>query len=253
MINRNLLITLGLVALFALIVMPKPLYYEQPQITGVVVNKQTDEPVAGAIVVARWVLTGGFFTTYSVGVLDIQRTITGENGEFELPGWGKKWRRWLSGSYLDHRQPTITIVKAEYEPNSFYNGYAYDIDRHDRDGRARRIITINRGGQPFRLEPLAGTIEERYHQFMDADNAAYSAVIPGPLYCGDIEIYKPALLEVDKWRYQAEKHGFSGYTTGSWLNLEQYAEPDDFDELCTGVIDWLKEQRKRRKQFYEDI
>lgn len=86
---------LGLVPLFlvlvtlVVIVMPKPIYYEQPEIAGVVVDAETKQPIDRAVVVARWVVTGGFYKTFSVGVLDVQRTVTNEDGKFVLPGWGK--------------------------------------------------------------------------------------------------------------------------------------------------------------------
>lgn len=69
---------------------------------GTVLDAETKQPIAGAIVVAQWVLEGGMHWG-EVGLLKIGESATDESGVFRIEEWGPLPRP--SGGVLDGLDP----------------------------------------------------------------------------------------------------------------------------------------------------
>ncbi len=144
---------LGLNALVA------PLVYYAKPIHGRVVDGWTHEPIAGAVVGARWVLW-----MLWIGNRDSIReaqTVTDLNGNYAIPG--RLMLRWSPVGWLDDSDPAMVVFKSGYVPEFLLNGL-------DRDGWVRRSRW---DGIEIELEPFHGTPQDRIQQL---DSVLY--------YCG---------------------------------------------------------------------
>jgi hypothetical protein len=93
-------------------------YYSAKPITARIVDANTGQPIAGANVVAAWILedpTSG----NSQGDLQLMEDVTDGTGEFHLPGWGRK--PVPPRTRLTNEDPRIIVFKAGYFPSAVYN------------------------------------------------------------------------------------------------------------------------------------
>jgi hypothetical protein len=88
-----------------------PVMYSAGPTYGTVVDAETKQPIAGAVVVAQWVLEGGMHWD-RVGLLKIGEAVTDESGAFRIDAWGPLSRP--PGGVLDGLDPTIVIFKPAY-------------------------------------------------------------------------------------------------------------------------------------------
>lgn len=110
--------------------------------SGKVIDASTNEPVEGAIVVARWI---GHLATWAHGSTNcyhVESTTTDENGEFHIPRWKKEytedWQKNVSPRYVD-----VTVYKPGYQQTLC-----------DAEGQANKLVIYN-------LEPFEGSQKER--------------------------------------------------------------------------------------------
>jgi hypothetical protein len=96
----------------------EPWSYIAKPIEGRVVDKETTQPVPGAVVVAQWILAtppNGEERDYFVVI----ETVTDSDGRYRIPGWGPEPRprsRWL-----DKYDPAIEVFKPGYWPEGLAN------------------------------------------------------------------------------------------------------------------------------------
>lgn len=80
-----------------------------------VIDAATKRPVAGALVIARWVAKGGggFHAARDMGSVEVMETLTDDAGRFRFPAWGPKSYQG-SGVLMDD-DPLILVFKRGYE------------------------------------------------------------------------------------------------------------------------------------------
>ena len=86
--------------------------------TGTVVDAGTKEPVAGAVVIAEWIVEGGMEHS-KVGTFKVIEVATDKAGRFVIPGWGPEARP--PNGILDKFDPLITVLKAGYVVTGLVN------------------------------------------------------------------------------------------------------------------------------------
>jgi len=126
--RRTLYVVATIIALFlGLNALVAPLVYYAKPFHGRVVDARTHEPIAGAIVGARWVLQ-----MWGIGERDSIReaqTVTDSNGNYAIPG--AMMLRWPLVGWLDFSDPTMAVFKSGYKAEFLTNGV-------DRNGWLRR-------------------------------------------------------------------------------------------------------------------
>jgi len=86
-------------------------HYSAEGIDARVVDSETKQPIAGALVVAMWTLVGG--PGYSIkGVLKVEETTTDDMGRFQISAWGPIPRPDIG--VLDVLDPEFVILKHGY-------------------------------------------------------------------------------------------------------------------------------------------
>ncbi|HXC61029.1 MAG TPA: carboxypeptidase-like regulatory domain-containing protein, partial [Nitrospiria bacterium] len=132
-------------------------------IEGRVVNKETGEPVEGAVVVAQWILATppeGKENDYWIVI----ETVTDAEGKYSIPGWGPEGRprsRWL-----DKYDPALEVFKPGYWPEGLANrpeGVLGAIGINPRGTRVRESYWNGKDIQfiPFKIGETIG-IKELY-------------------------------------------------------------------------------------------
>ncbi len=111
-----------MVVLAVAALVPWPPYYRQEPIHAQLLDKATNEPIAGAAVVAVWLLAkGGIEKTWPL--LRYEEAVTDAGGEFHLSGW-KHWRS-IDEGRLEDEDPTVYIYKPGYKSLHLDNSAAY--------------------------------------------------------------------------------------------------------------------------------
>jgi hypothetical protein len=81
-------------------------------LSGRVLDADTSNGVDGAVVVATWLIQLPI-NAASVGYVELQETRTGAHGEFQLAGWGPRFR---TRGVNAPAQPEIRIIRQGYRP-----------------------------------------------------------------------------------------------------------------------------------------
>lgn len=93
--------------------------YSGEAIEGTIIDPATQQPLAGAVVVARWDLRGGGpMDSISAGTLMVMESVTDELGRFRLPAWGPI--KQMTGE-LEAGAPELIIFKPDYEFRRLFN------------------------------------------------------------------------------------------------------------------------------------
>lgn len=152
-------------ALFAFLLLPLaapgaqvefPEAFSAAPIAGRVVDASTEQPVAGAILVAQWILyhsTPGGQNPHTR--LQVLETVTGPDGSYRFPGWGPLPNpiQIIQGLfYCCHftvEDPQISVFTPGYRPLRLLNRRPLD--------RQSALRTSLWDGQTIRLEPFRGS------------------------------------------------------------------------------------------------
>lgn len=114
---RNQLWLIGTIVLF---VFAYGAYFAK-SIDAYVVDELTGKPVAGANVIAHWVLIRrGMHAVDFAGTLELKEAVTDKNGHFHIDGWGP---RFALMSHLESRDPSVTIFHPDYKIHSEGSDY----------------------------------------------------------------------------------------------------------------------------------
>lgn len=129
-----------------------PIYFAKAT-HGTVIDAETKQPIAGAVIVANWDLFDELYGGGSHGVRSLQITevVTDKEGKYVVPGWGPKRRPCFT--YLDDRDPYLIIFKSGYVPGGWLNTPSNSWVR---------VSEAN--GRTLELKPFSGTPDERYRQ-----------------------------------------------------------------------------------------
>ncbi len=93
--------------------------YAPKAITGKLVDAETGEPLAGANIVAVWILGRTFFS--DAKVLKILETVSDQDGNYAFPAWGPIALP-LLGDFGQGYDPRVVYFKHGYWPQTVSNG-----------------------------------------------------------------------------------------------------------------------------------
>ncbi|HEY1773831.1 MAG TPA: hypothetical protein VGH91_11645 [Gammaproteobacteria bacterium] len=87
---------------------------------------ESGQPVPGVVVVAYWELHKGSFTGDALpcGAADVEESVTGQDGRFEIPSWGPVW----SSCDMPGYNPWLTLFKSGYYPVGLNNDSADSLE-----------------------------------------------------------------------------------------------------------------------------
>lgn len=88
-----------------------PFSYSANPLEARIIDEQTREPIAGAVIVASWVLIGGIHPDRTE-VLIVREAVTDEHGRFQIPAWGPVTRS--AEGVLDTLDPELVVVRSGY-------------------------------------------------------------------------------------------------------------------------------------------
>lgn len=147
--------------------------YSAKPIEAWIIDAETRDPVAGAVVVARWTLSYGY---EGGGGYDwvVMETVTDENGRFTFPGWGPRvipttllWQATMKGD-----DPNIKFYKFGYSgvkhtPSmAGKQGQRPKFDSYSWGGASVREWYLN--GETLEYKPAKGDLKlltEELHDF----------------------------------------------------------------------------------------
>jgi len=125
-------------------------YWAKP-IEATVVDAETQEPLEGVIVVAMWILEGGYHND-EVGFLEVLETVTDSKGRFHFDSWGPVWRP--GWGVLDAKDPRMYLFKDGYRYKQLLNGHQ---GRSTTGAMGRRSTW---SGETIPLERFEGDVDE---------------------------------------------------------------------------------------------
>lgn len=120
-IKRHKWVWIGLIIL---ILWWPPIYILLP-LEGTVVDKETGEPIEGAIVVWRWELktTNLHEANLPYKTIVVGETVTDAQGRYRLSDWWPRLHFPPLITWLPSSEPSITVFKPGYETMGFKDGY----------------------------------------------------------------------------------------------------------------------------------
>ena len=219
--------------------------YEQLPIAGQVIDAESGEPIAGAVVVGDWALEGGWYESVRVGTFERQEVVTNDNGEFVLPGWKPRSRpSGINAPYIPDHEPRIVAYRYGYLPVREFNNNGWK----DKDSG----ILEWSGKEKISLTKLPEDYRARYELFSDKGGLAGGLLPPLFRNC-TWKTNNLLLLEYDKQEYEFEirvLEDIEGAPVIPWfsraLHRNQYVNKD-YSINCPGVIEFLTSQRKKRE------
>jgi hypothetical protein len=156
------------------------LRYSAAPIEAWVVDKETDQPLEGVIVVAHWALerTSRLIPhqTNRAGSLMILEAVTDKDGRFYFPAWGPKWH--LGSGELTDSDPELILFKSDYKylrvSNSQYMRPSKYSDVGKPSGTESKPTGSKRisfwSGERIKLERFKGTEKEYAEHVHSLDN-----------------------------------------------------------------------------------
>ena len=135
--------------------------YAAEPIDAIVVDAQTKRPVAGALVVARWIARGGggMHRPGDMGSVEMLETLTAADGTFHFDGWGP--RNYEGDGTLLDEDPRIIVFKHGYLLRHLGNGQY--VAPPAKDFRSRKTGPVRSSlwsGETIELEPFKGSERE---------------------------------------------------------------------------------------------
>lgn len=144
--KRILLSSVGLVLAVAACAMGAPVYTAEP-FSAQVVDAETGQPVAGAVIVANWELvSGGLDGPRHLGQLEVKETVTDERGQFSFPGFT---RPNPALGELRGSDPRVLVFKGGYEAATYHGS----LDPRNQGGARRRASIDGKVLKLARLKP----------------------------------------------------------------------------------------------------
>ena len=86
--------------------------YSAAEITGIVIDADTNLPLEGVHVVAQWVVRGGTNYGTTVGYMNVMETVTDHDGRFHFPQWGPRPNLHLGE--IRREAPALMLFKGGY-------------------------------------------------------------------------------------------------------------------------------------------
>ena len=186
-----------------------PWSYIAEPIEGRVVDQTTGQPIAGAVVVAQWVLAKPpEGDTYEPWV--VIEAVTDAEGRYHIPGWGPKRRPWFR--WLSDYDPQLVIFNSGYWHESIHNGERNSFLRFNpHEAKFRRSYWNGKDISLWRFE-IGRPIEQQL------DNPFISPYRTKPVlteeeWAKDLHFAQSAVigsLSIDKW------------TADDWLRIRTF-------------------------------
>jgi hypothetical protein len=125
--------------------------WESPGFTIRVIDRQTQEPLAGVHALAEWIAYGGFGRR---GIFMAQEAVSGADGWLVFPPWGP-FRGYEPGM-LGLHDPAITLFRPGYLPELEHGRRViYNATPPDQT-ELTRVRRFGRDGATFGMEPFRG-------------------------------------------------------------------------------------------------
>jgi hypothetical protein len=176
--KRNTLLVFALLgAIFSLSACAKPITYSAEPMEAWVVDRETKQPIEGAVVVAHWQLEGGLHTD-RVGELMILETTSDKNGRFSFPAWGPITHR--GRGRLTNMDPELIIFKSGYE----YRRLANPLTKEAIDGWPIPVRRSQWNGKTIELKPFEGTASAYENHFESFNGELDRVAADSPKECG---------------------------------------------------------------------
>jgi hypothetical protein len=93
-----------------------PEFYTSERIEASVVDSESGEPVAGAVVVVLWRQVDTYSERWSE-LFGVAELVTDAGGRFTVQRWGPRQSK--SGAYIDRRSPELWVLKSGYAVGFF--------------------------------------------------------------------------------------------------------------------------------------
>lgn len=93
-----------------------PSTYRAEAVGGSVIDAQTQQPIAGVIMIAHWQLEYPFAHVAPRGEMMVLETVSDDQGNFQFPAWGQKLRPW-GWARIGSKNPQILLFKPGYKPS----------------------------------------------------------------------------------------------------------------------------------------
>jgi hypothetical protein len=165
-----------------------PLTYSAKPIEGRVVDAETKAPIAGAVIVADWVLmvAGGGDRVRSLQTIE---TVTDQDGHYAIPGWGPKLRP--TGVELTDSDPKLIVFKSTYVPEFLYN-------KHEGSTSVR---TSDWDGKTIALKPFIGPPNKRVDQLNLVVDSCLDHTVPLTKLYHELAKERPLIEQAGKGRF----------------------------------------------------
>ena len=148
--------------------------YAAEPIDATVVDGTTGQPIAGALVIARWIARGdgGTHRPRDLGSVRVLETITAPDGRFHFDGWGPVAYAG-KGTLLDE-DPLILVFKHGYQVSHASNGqYGVPPTKDFRAHKSGPLRSSLWNGETLSMKPYQGSEREFfakvYHFFVVSD------------------------------------------------------------------------------------
>ncbi|WP_020411136.1 hypothetical protein [Microbulbifer variabilis] len=236
--RKAAIIIIPLIALAVWFGKPMVPYYQQSPIHLTVLDADTQMPVQGAVVVARWTVSKGWFQTYNAGAFELQEALSDSEGKVLLPGFDKRWWPWFSNSFIPARQPEIVVFKYKYVPERYLNSYD---SQSSKPGLRDLSGSIEwKGKKTLNISALPDDPSTRFQKFMGLSRNPLPFLIPALDHGCTWTKMKHMIIEYDKQMHEGEKLGLLKGPAGPWyMPPEKTAYSGD----CPGGIEWIEAQR----------
>lgn len=228
----------------------EPWSYSAEPIDGRVLDKETGQPVEGAVVVAQWILMGNFFHPDKVGGnLMVLEAITDADGRYHISGWGPKSRPWFT--WLEDDDPSFVVFKSGYWPNFEANkdpAWGCIICNFNKRGSKLRKAYWN--GKDIHLVPfrIGQTIEKKK--------------LYEPTYVSPEDEKTPIEMTKEKWAEQIEniqdqvswgrwwgKH--DPWTKDDWLKIKNLVQ--HINEECRKLLPLMHSNIRHLPDEYKNL
>lgn len=198
----------------------EPWRYSAEPIEGRVLDRETGQPIEGAVVIAQWVLAKpleGHETDHWITI----EAATDAEGRYRIPGWGPKWRPWFR--WLTYYDPQLVIFKPGYWPLTLLNEDPRTTPFNDAiNPRGSKVRKSYWNGQDILLLPfrIGAEISRRQLEYPESDHlrpedGSKRILMTEEKWVEQIAFAQSAL----GWRYS-----LSWSTAEEWLRIQRFVQ-----------------------------